>query len=197
MHVHAGDPSDSRNRFEADAIPYMRHMYPAAFRLTGNRFDAEDLIQETFARAYQKFGQFAPGTNLRAWLYRIMSRAFLSMCRTRSRRPAEVLAANVHEAVRDHSRLVPTSRSAEAWALESVSESTVMRALRELAPQFKTVIYLADVEGYPYADIAALTGAPLGSVMSRVHRGRQMLRTKLGDRSDPGGRTVQQLRRGC
>jgi len=103
----------------------------------------------------------------------------------------------VHEAVCDHSRLVPTSRSAEARALESVSESTVMRALRELAPQFKTVIYLADVEGYPYADIAALTGAPLGSVMSRVHRGRRMLRTKLRDRSTPGGLPVQQLSCGC
>jgi len=197
VQVHADSPSDYRTRFEADAIPFMRHMYPAALRLTGNEYDAEDLIQETFTRAYQKFGQFAPGTNLRAWLYRIMSRVFFSMCRTRSRRPAEVLAANVHQAVRDHAGLVPASRSAEARALEGVCESTVMRALRELAPQFKTVIYLADVEGYPYADIAALTGAPLGSVMSRVHRGRRMLRTKLRDRSTPGGLPVQQLSCGC
>jgi RNA polymerase sigma-70 factor, ECF subfamily len=177
--VYADPPSDYRTRFEADAIPYMRQMYPSALRLTRDRCDAEDLIQETFARAYQKFDQFTPGTNLRAWLYCIMSRTFLGMCRTRSRRPAEVLAADLHEATTDRAGLVPASRSAETLALESVSDSAIMRALGELPSQFKTVIYLADVEGYQYADIAAMMGTPLGTVMSRIHRGRQMLRSKL------------------
>jgi RNA polymerase sigma-70 factor, ECF subfamily len=177
--VYADPPSDYRTRFEADAIPYMRQMYPSALRLTRDRCDAEDLIQETFARAYQKFDQFTPGTNLRAWLYCIMSRTFLGMCRTRSRRPAEVLAADLHEAATDRAGLVPASRSAETLALESVSDSAIMRALGELPSQFKTVIYLADVEGYQYADIAAMMGTPLGTVMSRIHRGRQMLRSKL------------------
>jgi RNA polymerase sigma-70 factor (ECF subfamily) len=177
--VYADPPSDYRIRFEADAIPYMRQMYPSALRLTRDRCDAEDLIQETFARAYQKFDQFTPGTNLRAWLYCIMSRTFLGMCRTRSRRPAEVLAADLHEAAADRAGLVPASRSAETLALEGVSDSVIMRALGELPSQFKTVIYLADVEGYQYADIAAMMGTPLGTVMSRIHRGRQMLRSKL------------------
>jgi len=157
----------------------MRQMYPSALRLTGDRCDAEDLIQETFARAYQKFDQFTPGTNLRAWLYCIMSRTFLGICRTRSRRPAEVLAADLHESADDHAGLVPASRSAETMALEGVSDSAIMGALGELPSQFKTVIYLADVEGYQYADIAAMMGTPLGTVMSRIHRGRQMLRAKL------------------
>ena len=179
MTVHADPPSDYRTRFETDAIPYMRQMYPSALRLTRDRCDAEDLIQETFARAYQKFDQFTPGTNLRAWLYCIMSRTFLGMCRTRSRRPAEVLAADLHEAANNHGGLVPASRSAETLALEGVSDSAIMRALGELPSQFKTVIYLADVEGYQYTDIAAMMGTPLGTVMSRIHRGRQMLRAKL------------------
>lgn len=179
MTVHADPPSDYRTRFETDAVPYMRQMYPSALRLTRDRCDAEDLIQETFARAYQKFDQFAPGTNLRAWLYCIMSRTFFGMCRTRSRRPAEVLAADLREAAGDHSELGLASRSAETLALECVSDSAIMRALGELPSQFKTVIYLADVEGYQYADIAAMMGTPLGTVMSRIHRGRQMLRAKL------------------
>jgi RNA polymerase sigma-70 factor (ECF subfamily) len=157
----------------------MRQMYSSALRLTGDRCDAEDLIQETFARAYQKFDQFTPGTNLRAWLYCIMSRTFLGMCRTRSRRPAEVLAADLHEPANDSAGLVPASRSAEALALDGVSDSAIMCALGELPSQFKTVIYLADVEGYQYADIADMMGTPIGTVMSRIHRGRQMLRAKL------------------
>jgi RNA polymerase sigma-70 factor, ECF subfamily len=177
--VHADPPSDYRTRFETDAIPYMRQMYPAALRLTRDRCDAEDLIQETFARAYRKFDQFTPGTNLRAWLYCIMSRTFLGMCRTRSRRPAEVLAAELHDPADDRAGLVSASRSAEALALDGVSDSAIMYALSELPMQFKTVIYLADVEGYQYADIADMMGTPLGTVMSRIHRGRQMLRARL------------------
>jgi RNA polymerase sigma-70 factor (ECF subfamily) len=177
--VDADPDSDYRTRFENDAVPYMRQMYPAALRLTGDRCDAEDLIQETFARAYQKFDQFTPGTNLRAWLYCIMSRTFLGICRTRSRRPAEVLGAELRDTQGDHARSAPASRSAETQALEGVSDSAIMRALGELPLQFKTVIYLADVEGYQYSDIADMMGTPLGTVMSRIHRGRQMLRAKL------------------
>ncbi len=179
MTVHADPRSDCRTRFEADAIPYMRQMYPAALRLTRDRCDAEDLIQETFARAYRKFDQFTPGTNLRAWLYCIMSRTFLGMCRTRSRRPAEVLAADLHDPADDRAGLVSASRSAEALALDGVGDSAIMHALSELPMQFKTVIYLADVEGYQYADIADIMGTPVGTVMSRIHRGRQMLRARL------------------
>jgi len=179
--VHADAPSDYRTRFETEAIPYMRQMYASALRLTRDRNDAEDLIQETFARAYEKFDQFTPGTNLMAWLYRIMSRTFLNLCRKRSRRPAEVLAADVDAEAHDHARPLPAAASAETEALEAVSHSAILCALRELPTQFKTVIYLADVQGYHYAKIAALTGTPLGTVMSRIHRGRQMLRASLAD----------------
>jgi RNA polymerase sigma-70 factor (ECF subfamily) len=157
----------------------MRQLFPAALRLTQERCDAEDLIQETFARAYQKFDQFTPGTNLRAWLYCIMARTFYGMCRTRSRRPAEVLAADVYDSADCHDSLVVPSRSAEAEALADVSDSTIMAALGELPSCFKTVIYLADIEGYQYGDIAEIMGTPLGTVMSRIHRGRQMLRARL------------------
>jgi RNA polymerase sigma-70 factor, ECF subfamily len=177
--VHADPTSDHRTRFEADAIPYMRQMFPAALRLTQERCDAEDLIQETFARAYQKFDQFMPGTNLRGWLYTIMVRTFYGMCRTRTRRPAEVLAADLYESADGHDSLIAPSRSAEAEALAGVSDSAIMAALTELPSSFKTVIYLADIEGYQYGDIAEIMGTPLGTVMSRIHRGRQMLRARL------------------
>jgi RNA polymerase sigma-70 factor, ECF subfamily len=177
--VHADPTSDHRTRFEADAIPYMRQMFPAALRLTQERCDAEDLIQETFARAYQKFDQFVPGTNLRGWLYTIMVRTFYGMCRTRTRRPAEVLAADLYESTNGHDSLVTPSRSAEAEALAGVSDSAIMAALSDLPSSFKTVIYLADIEGYQYGDIAEIMGTPLGTVMSRIHRGRQMLRARL------------------
>jgi RNA polymerase sigma-70 factor, ECF subfamily len=179
--VHADPTSDHRTRFEADAIPYMRQLFPAALRLTRERCDAEDLIQETFARAYQKFDQFTPGTNLRAWLYCIMVRTFYGMCRTRSRRPAEVLAADLYESADGgHDSLVVPSRSAEAEALAGgISDSAIMAALSELPSSFKTVIYLADIEGYQIGDIARMMGTPVGTVMSRIHRGRQMLRARL------------------
>jgi RNA polymerase sigma-70 factor, ECF subfamily len=166
-------------RFESEAIPYMRQMFPAALRLTRDRCDAEDLVQETFARAYEKFHQFTPGTNLRAWLYCIMSRTFYSACRTRSRRPAEVLAADLYDSADSRDGLTTPSRSAEAEALDSLGDSAIMRALAELPAQFKTVIYLSDVQGYQYSDIAGLMGTPIGTVMSRIHRGRQLLRAKL------------------
>lgn len=177
--VRADPPSDHRTRFEADAIPYMRQLFPAALRLTQERCDAEDLIQETFARAYQKFDQFTPGTNLRGWLYCIMVRTFYGMCRSRSRRPTEVLAADVYDSADGHDSLVAPSHSAETEALACVSDSAIMAALSELPSCFKTVIYLADIEGYQYNDIADIMGTPLGTVMSRIHRGRQMLRARL------------------
>jgi RNA polymerase sigma-70 factor (ECF subfamily) len=177
--VHADPTSDHRTRFEADAIPYMRQLFPAALRLTQERCDAEDLIQETFARAYQKFDQFTPGTNLRAWLYCIMVRTFYGICRSRSRRPAEVLAADVYDSADSHDSLVVPSCSAETAALADISDSAIMAALSELPSCFKTVIYLADIEGYQYGDIAEIMGTPLGTVMSRIHRGRQMLRARL------------------
>src|SRR6266700_325537 len=145
---------DHEERFMTEAIPYMSRLYPAALRLTRNHSDAEDLIQETFVKAYVKFHQFSPGTNLKAWLYTILVRTFYSTCRRRDRRVGEVLA-------------------------DEIGGSGIMRALADLPESFRQAIYLADIEGYRYTEIAELMGTPLGTVMSRIHRGRAMLRRRL------------------
>ena len=174
-------PAELRNRFETDAIPHMRQMFSGAYRLTQDRCDAENLIQETFARAYVKFSTFEQGTNLRAWLYCIMFRIFCSTRRKHARQPAEVLADDLasREASDDRASVGPRSRSPEAEAFEGLGDSSVMRALADLPPQFKTALYLADIHGYQQGDIADIMGTPVGTVMSRLHRGRAMLRAKL------------------
>lgn len=178
-------PHDLRIRFERDVIPLMPAMYPSAVRLTRNHCDAEDLIQETFAKAYVAFHQFTPGTNLRGWLHRILVTTFYSACRKRRRQPAEVLAADLRDEADPTSPSTGRPRSAEAEALEKLTDSTVMRALGDLPDCFKTAVYLADVQGYRYVEIAEIMGTPLGTVMSRVHRGRQMLRLRLRTRAVP------------
>lgn len=177
-------PRDLRIRFEREVIPLMPAMYPAAARLTRNHCDAEDLIQETFAKAYVAFHQFTPGTNLKAWLHRILVTTFCSACRKRQRQPAEVLAAELRDEA-DPAAQTRSPRSAEAEALEKLAGSAVMRALSDLPECFKTAVYLADVQGYRYVEIAEIMGTPLGTVTSRVHRGRQMLRSRLRPRVVP------------
>jgi RNA polymerase sigma-70 factor (ECF subfamily) len=173
------DPGGDQSRFEVEAIPYMRRLYPAAFRLTRNHCDAEDLIQETFAKAYLSFGQYCPGTNLKAWLNRILVTTFYSACRKRDREPIHVLAADVRDTPDCQDRLTRCSRSAENEALDRMADSGVMKALGDLPDPFKAAVYLADIQGYRYAEIADIMGTPVGTVMSRIHRGRQMLRTRL------------------
>jgi RNA polymerase sigma-70 factor, ECF subfamily len=185
----AGHPAErGRTRFEQEAIPYMRRLYPAALRLTRNHCDAEDLLQETFAKAYLAFHQFSPGTNLKAWLHRILITTFYSTCRKREREPAQLLAAEAGGVADFHDRLVQSSRSAELEALDNLNDSGVMRALTELPDVYKTAVYLADVQGYRYSEIADIMGTPLGTVMSRIHRGRHMLRMRLRGCAVPGRR---------
>ena len=177
----AGHPQagDQETRFADEAVPYMSKLYPAALRLTRNHCDAEDLIQETFAKAYVKFHQYQPGTNLKAWLYTILVRTFYSTCRRKDRRVGEVLSAEIFDTGDATDTLAGTPRSAEAEALDNLGGSGVMRALGELPEAFRQAIYLSDVEGYRYHEIAEIMGTPLGTVMSRIHRGRAMLRDKL------------------
>lgn len=181
--------TDRQARFADEAIPYIRRLYPTALRLTRNHCDAEDLLQETFAKAYVKFHQYSPGTNLRAWLHRILVTTFYSSCRRRERRATEVLAAEIFDSAGQQDGLAQLPRSAEAEALENIGDSRVMHALGTLPECFKVAVYLADVEGYRYAEVAELTGAPLGTVMSRIHRGRAMLRQNLRPRT-PGDRVT-------
>lgn len=182
MHATADTPTCTGDTFERDAIPHARQLYRAAFRLTRDHGHAEDLVQETLTRAYVKFDQFTPGSNLGGWLYRIMLSSFYTGCRQRSRRPAEVLAPE-HDAggYAAHS----SARSAETEALGSLGDSAVVRALAELPAGYKSVIYLADVEDYRYTEIADMLGIPIGTVMSRVHRGRAIMRAKLGASRPP------------
>ena len=171
---------DRSARFEQDVVPFMGQLYPAALRMTQNPSDAEDLVQETFTKAYAAFHQFQQGTNLRAWLHRILANTFINSYRKRRRQPAQDLGVDFQDDWQTGSDpLTPPARSAEAEALDRLADSDILQALRELPAEFRVAIYLADVEGYPYREVAELMGTPIGTVMSRLHRGRAKLRRKL------------------
>jgi RNA polymerase sigma-70 factor (ECF subfamily) len=177
-------PTQRAARFEREALPYLVQLYPTALRMTRHRADAEDLVQETFARAYASFGQFKPGTNLRAWLYRILTNAFISSYRKRQREP--VVAGEVAGWQLARAGSPPSSglKAADIEVLEHLPDPCVTRALRQLPEAFRTAVYLADVEGYAYREIAGILGIPVGTVMSRLHRGRRQLRSLLRNHAD-------------
>jgi RNA polymerase sigma-70 factor (ECF subfamily) len=166
---------DQASRFEQEVVPFQAQLYAHALRLTRNGGDAEDLVQETLMRAYAAFHQFKPGTNLRAWLHRILANTFINIYR-RKRRDR---TADLRDAFQDDQQAAPLAHSAETEVLERIAHSDILRALRELPEDFKLAIYLADIEGYPYKEIAQIMGTPTGTVMSRLHRGRAKLRSKL------------------
>jgi len=172
---------DRAARFEQDVVPFLGQLYAAALRRTRNPSDAEDLVQETLIKAYAAFHQFRPGTNMRAWLHKILANTFVNTYQKKRREPIQV-AGGIFQDDRQAAvgPLAPLARSAEADALERLADSDILRALRDLPEEFKAAIYLADIEGYPYREIAQITGTPIGTVMSRLHRGRAKLRRKLG-----------------
>ncbi|TQR88008.1 sigma-70 family RNA polymerase sigma factor [Mycobacterium hodleri] len=176
-------------RFELEAIPLLGLLQRGAMRLTNNRQDAEDLLQDTMLLAYAGFGSFREGTNLTAWMFRIMQNAWISRYRKMQRRPPEVLIDYWTEStmVDEAPHVRRSQRSAEAAALEQIPDERVLNALMALSEKFRMAVYYADVEGFRYKDIAYLTATPVGTVMSRVHRGRQLLRKSLEELGDDCG----------
>jgi RNA polymerase sigma-70 factor, ECF subfamily len=169
-------------RFEREAIPLLSELYGGALRLTRNPSDAEDLLQETFLRAYRGFASFKEGTNLRAWLYRIMTNAFINIYRKRQREPQTVSDSDVEEwYLYDKLGADGAEASAEAQVLDSLPDEDVQEALAGLPDQFRLAVLLADVEGFSYKEIAEILDVPIGTVMSRLHRGRRALERRLWD----------------
>ena len=168
-------------RFERDVIPLRNRLYGGAIRLTRNKQDAEDLVQDTMLRAYAGFGTFREGTDLMAWLYRIMRNSWINQCRKKRRRCAEVsFGAMSDEQLATHAaRTSGGVRSAEVMALESLPDDEIQTALLALHEGSRRAVYYADVEGFSNSEIADMMNSPVGTVMSRLHRGRRRLRTTL------------------
>ena len=174
--------TDRNDRFERDALVFMDQLYAAALRYTKNPEDARDLVQDTYLKAFNSFHQFEEGSNLRAWLYRILTTTFINTYRKDQRRPqlasGELEDWQLAEAQSHTSDL---GKSAEVEALENLPDSDIKRALQEIPEEFRIAVYLADVEGFSYKEIANIVEVPAGTVMSRLHRGRKLLREKLAD----------------
>jgi RNA polymerase sigma-70 factor (ECF subfamily) len=180
----ATESTDERRiRFERDAMQYVDQLYSAAMRMARNPADAEDLVQEAYTKAFSAFHQYKPGTNLKAWLYRILTNTYINLYRKRQREPLQSNSDTIEDwqLARAESHTSRGLRSAEAEALDHLPDSDVKRALQSIPEEFRLAVYFADVEGFAYKEISDIMNTPIGTVMSRLHRGRKMLRDLLAD----------------
>ena len=177
MSDQAETAEEARTQFEAQALPFMDPLYAAAMRMTRNPADAADLVQETFVKAFASWSSFTQGTNLKAWLYRILTNTYINTYRKKQREPYQGTIDDLGA----ESTTATSSRSAEAEAIDHMPASAVKDALQSIPEDFRMAVYLADVEGFAYQEIADIMKTPIGTVMSRLHRGRRMLRDLLAE----------------
>jgi RNA polymerase sigma-70 factor, ECF subfamily len=181
----AETPQERAGRFERDVLPHRAQLYPVALRLTRNQADADDLIQETFTRAYASFHRFEPDTNAEAWLYRILTNTFISSCRKRQHEPRRASISDLQDWQLAHATYCPPSglRPADTEVLDKLPDPQLQRALQQLPGHFRTAVYLADIEGYGRKEIADIMGTPIGTVTSRLYRAHRQLRGLLPHRA--------------
>ena len=185
-------------RFERDALVFLDQLYGAALRMTRNPTDAEDLVQDTYVKAFASFHQFTPGTNLKAWLYRILTNSFINTYRKKQRQPQLSGGDQIEDwqLARAEAHTPEGLRTAEMEALDRMPDSAVTEAMNALSPDFRLAVYLADVEGFSYKEIAGIMDTPIGTVMSRLNRGRNQLRVALADFARDNGLTQRGGRNG-
>jgi RNA polymerase sigma-70 factor, ECF subfamily len=175
---------EDRQRFQRDALPLLDSLYAGALRMTRNPADAEDLVQETMLRAYRSFDRFEPGTNLKAWLFRIMTNAYINTYRKRQREPQKVSQDDIedfdlYQELKNHDPAF--TATPETIVLDNLLDSDIIQAIDDLPDQFRMAVLLSDLEGFSYAEMAEIMDVPMGTVMSRLHRGRKALQKRLLD----------------
>jgi RNA polymerase sigma-70 factor (ECF subfamily) len=174
--------AEERKRFQEEALPLLDSLYAGALRMTRNPSDAEDLVQETMMRAYRAFARFEPGTNIKAWLFRILTNAYINVYRKKQREPRQVSQDEVQEfdLYRELRDFDPDqTETPERIVLDKLVDSDILDAIDDLPEQFRMAVVLSDVEGFSYAEMAEIMDVPLGTVMSRLHRGRKALQKRL------------------